>query len=161
MSQREILATVNALLQDAALGMAARTAALAGESDRVIATDFRFVKWVLAGKMQPATQPNLMTRPSRWLPDAKNDGRPHRDAGAQLEIGYEYFGADPDDIQENVTIAATALAQVLDQLPGYAQDNAGTVYDIEDPIDFQFGQFVGPASNGFLATVRVLERSSQ
>jgi hypothetical protein len=160
-SQREILTTVNALLVDAAVGLRAKTEALAAESERVIAVDYRFVKWALAGKMQTSTQPNVMTRPVRWQPDAKNEGRPHRDATAQLEIGYEYFGADPEDIQENVTIAATALAQVLDELAGYSLANAGTVYDVVDPIDFQFGQFSGPVSNGFIARVTVLERSSE
>lgn len=165
MSQNEIIATVNALLADAALGIKAKLSALAAGNAIPIATDFRFVPWVLAGTMQPATQVNMMTRPSRWSPDAKNDGRPHRDATAGIEIGYEYFGADPDQIQENLSLAATALAQVIDELPTYAAAHDGTVYDIEDPMDFVFGEFAGAiagaTSNGFICRITVLERSSQ
>lgn len=161
MSQSEVIATTRALLEDATLGFKAKLAALAAGNPIAVSSEMRFVKWALAGTMQQATMANVMLRPGTWRPDAKNDGRPHRDAFASIEVGFETFAADPDVIQETAILAATALAQVLDGLVDYAQLNGGTIADIEDPIQFEFGQFVGPTSNGFLARVTLFERSSQ
>ena len=160
MSQKQVLATVEALLQDGARGLTAKATALAA-GDGTIQTNFRFVRWALAGTMQPATAPNVMVRPGAWRPQTRNDANPHRDAFAAIEIGYEFFGADPDAIQANVALVATALAQVLDELVDYADDTGGTIANIEEPIEFLFGQFTGPTSHGFLARVTVFERSSE
>lgn len=160
MSQLEILATFDALLTDATRGLQAKAAALAAGDTEIMST-FELVPWALAGTMRPATQVNVMLRPGSWRADAKNIARPERDAVAQVEIGVELFAADPVVIQKNVTLIATALAQVVDDIVDYARETGGTIYDVDDPMEFLFGQFTGPTSHGFLARVTVLERSSQ
>lgn len=160
MSQKQVLATVDGLLKDAVRGLTAKATALAA-GDPTILTDFNFVRWALGGTMQPATKPNVMSRPGSWTPQTRNDANPHRDAFAAIEIGYEFFGADPDAIQANVALVATALAQVIDELVQYSVDTGGTVVDVQEPIEFLFGQFAGPTSHGFLARVTVFERSSE
>ena len=160
MSQAQVLETTRALFEDPALGLRAKVIALAA-GDPAILTDFAFVKWALAGTMQAATKVNVMIRPGSWRPDVKNQGRPHRDAFAQFEVGLELFAADPDTIQANVALMATAVAQVIDELVEYSADTGGTIADVDDPIEFLFGQFATPTSHGFLARVTVFERSTE
>lgn len=160
MSQDQVLATARALFEDPALGLRAKVIALAAGNPAIL-TDFAFVRWALAGTMQAATKVNVMIRPGAWRPNPKNEGRPQRDATASIEIGLELFAADPDVIQNNVALMATAVAQVLDELVPYSHATGGTILDLEDPIEFLFGQFAGPTSHGFLARVTVFERSTQ
>lgn len=165
MSQRDVLATTDALLRDPAAGLTAKVDALVVlETDSLgdigIRSDFNFVKWALRGVANPSQSPNVMLRPRRWSPDQKLPGKPQRDARGEIEIGFETFGTDPAEIQENVTMVATGLAQCIDGLRDYSDAHGGTVLDVEDPLVFEFGEFAGPASAGFLARVRVLERSS-
>jgi hypothetical protein len=84
----------------------------------------------------------------------------HRDAFVDIEIGYEYFGGVLTQIQNNVAIVATALAQVLDQLRAYSDAHAGTIIEVDNSVRYDFGQFAGPTSHGFIATITVQERSS-
>ena len=160
MSIRQVLATTRALLEDPVLGFKAKTVALAA-GDATILTDLAFVKWSLQGTMQKATTVNVMMRPVSWRPNPKNEGRPHRDGFFGLEVAVEMFSADPEIIENNVSLLAVALAQAIDELLPYSVANAGTIGDLEDPIDFQFGQFVGPTSHGFLCRFTGFERSSQ
>lgn len=159
MSQQQILATVQALLEDATEGLAARTTALAA-GDARIRSDFHFVPWQLSDRPHPTQQPNVMLRPRQWQPGLRRLTT-IRDAQVAIEIGYEYFGTDAQAIQDNVTLVATALAQVLDGLRDYSDAHGGTVIDVLDPLTFAFGQFSGPTSNGFLCTVTLEERSGQ
>lgn len=156
----QILFTVDGALQDPTLGLSARIAALKGVDDR-IRDDVQFKAWAMAGTMTDTRAPNVMLRPRRWLATSKASDTGHRDADAQLDIGYEYFGGDPQHIQDNVALVATALVQVIDELRAYSDATGGTIIDVTDPVLFEFGQFAGPVSNGFLATLTLTERSDQ
>jgi hypothetical protein len=160
-SQRQVLVTVLALLQDNGVGLKAKTDALAGQSSSTIRSDFTFTKWALRGPLNPAAAPNVMLRPRLWRPEQKLAAYPDRTSTCLIEIGYEYFGTDADEIQENLTIVATALAQSLDGLRDFSDAHAGSIVDVNDPLEFQFGEFAGPTSAGFLARATILERSSQ
>jgi hypothetical protein len=82
------------------------------------------------------------------------------DASVEIEIGYEYFGAESDDIQDNVTLASVAIAKVVDALRDFSDATQGTIVTVVDPISYDYGQFTGPTSHGFLATITLLERST-
>jgi hypothetical protein len=162
MSISQVIATVTACLEDPLVGLSARVAALAdteAEDPQRIRTEFASRKWKLAGVMQPSGQPNVMVRPGRWSARLKQAN--HRDGVVLVEIGAEWFDANVDVLQENITIAAAALAQVLDGLRAYSDAHSGTVIDVLDPIEYVFGEFTGPASSGFTATTLIEERSSQ
>ncbi len=135
------------------------TALAAGDVPR-IQTVFGYVPWALEGPLKDTRAPNIMTRPRNWRPEVKKGDTAHRDAWVDIEIGYEYFGGVLADIQDNVAIVATALAQVLDQLRAYSDAHAGTIIEVDDSVRYDFGQFAGPTSHGFIATITVQERSS-
>jgi hypothetical protein len=162
MSQQQVLATLEACLQDVVDGLAAKVTALAAvvaTDPATIRVDFNFVKWKLAGAMQPARTPNVMLRPGRWSVGLKQAN--HRDGVTNVEVGAEWFDADPSVLQDNIVITATALAQVLDGLRDYSDAHGGSIVDVIDPIEFLFGEFSGPASSGFTAAIQIQERSAQ
>lgn len=159
MSVPQVLATVNGLLADGALGLSARVTALAA-GDSTIQAVFSYVPWALEGPLKDTRTPNVMLRPRNWRPDVKAGDTGHRDAYVDIEIGYEYFGGVLTQIQNNVAIVATALAQVLDQLRAYSDAHAGTILEVDNSVRYDFGQFAGPTSHGFIATITVQERSS-
>ncbi len=160
MSMAQLLETLDGALKDPSTGLAVTAAALT-ETNALVRVDFAHVKWALAGALNDTRSPNVMIRPRRWLPLGKRNDMGHRDADAQIDIGYEYFGGEPVAIQDNIATIATALAQVIDGLRAYSDLHGGTIIEVADPILFEFGQFTGPTSNGFLATVTLLERSAQ
>lgn len=159
MSMQQVLDTIDGALRDPVIGLSAAVSALADGDERIRA-DFAHGKWALAGTLNDSRSPNVMLRPRRWLAIAKRNDVGHRDAEAQVDIGYEFFGADVLQIQENIALVATALAQVLDALRQYSDDTGGTIIETVDPILFEFGQYQGPTSNGFLATITIIERST-
>lgn len=163
MSVLDVIATMRDCLQDPGAGLAEQVTALVGvvgTAPSRIRTDFNFVKWKLSGVInpQPTTQPNVMLRPVRWQTDLKHANV--RDGTVAIQVGIEWFDADTDVLQDNITIGAVALARVMDGLRDYSDANNGTVIDVKDPIDFAFGEFDGPASSGFLATIQIEERSA-
>jgi hypothetical protein len=160
MSMPQILATLKEALLDPDVGFTQAVESLAEPGSAVIRSDFALIDWILSGRPTDTRAPNLMVRPRRWVPVGNASDTGHRDALAELEIGYEYFGAEPDDIQENVTLAATAIAKVIDQLRAFSDATGGTIIDVQDPIAYDFGQFTGPTSHGFLATLTLSERST-
>lgn len=167
MSVHQVLGTTRDMLADDAAGLAAKVATLVAalratpfQPSSSILTNFNFTKWALRGSMNPASAPNVMLRPARWLAVQKLANKPDRDGDVAIEIGYEIFGGDPDVIQDNVSIVATALAECLDGLRAYSDAHQGTVIQVLDPIEWRFGEFAGPTSAGFLALVTVQERSA-
>lgn len=160
MSMAQLLETLDGALQDDAAGLSAKLVALGGGDGRIRA-DVAFGAWALTGTMTDARQPNVATRPVSWTPDTKVSDQGHRDAAAQIEVGYEYFGADLEAIQLNVALAATALAQVIDQLRAYSDAHDGTIIEVLDPVRYTFGDFAGATSHGFTATISLVERSTQ
>lgn len=125
----------------------------------VIRTNLNFVKWKLAGRPQPASGANVMLRPLTW--DVEQIRGNLRDSDVRIQIAYETFDADPDAIQDNITLAMTALVQCLDRLRDWSDAHDGTVVDITEPIAFAIGEFDGPTSSGFIATVTIRERGSE
>jgi hypothetical protein len=165
MSVLDVLATVRDCLADPSVGLARRVEQLAAEpSPRAdpeqIRTEFNFVQWKLSGAVHPqtTTQPNVMLRPVRWRSDATIGAL--RDGVVVIQVGVEWFDADTAVLQDNITIGAVALARVMDGLREFSDTHQGTVIDVKDPIDFAFGEFDGPASSGFLATIEIEERST-
>jgi hypothetical protein len=73
------------------------------------------------------------------------------------------FAADPESIEANVSLAAVALAQVLDGIREYSDATNGSIIDLEgtQPILFQFGEFDGATSSGFIAAITLTERSTE
>lgn len=161
MSVREVIATVRDCLRDDVVGLAPAVTALAGGADKPerVRTDFNFVKWKLSGavNLQPTTAPNVMLRPKKWTSDVKQAN--HRNGRVFIEVGFEYFDAETDVLQDNITIGAVALARAIDGLRAYSDAHGGTIIDVVDPIQYVFGEFEGPASSGFLATIELEERS--
>lgn len=160
MSMPQILATIEGALNDPVLGLSAAASALADDDAR-IRVDFLLIKWALAGTITDARSPNIMVRPRRWLAQTKLPDTLHRDAEAQVDFGYENFSSDTQTLQDNIAIVATALAQVIDRLREYSDATGGTIIEVLDPVQYDFGQFAGPTSHGFLATITLLERSTQ
>jgi hypothetical protein len=127
MAMDEILATVDAKLQDPTTGLAAKTAARAaalgmtsGPKGR-IRTDFFFESWLTSGKVRPATVPQIGVRPRSWRPREKLFVNSPRLADAQLEVVLEVVAADQAVIEDNAAVIAAALMQCLDELePGRA-----------------------------------------
>jgi hypothetical protein len=159
MSAPQVLATVNALLADEVRGLSVYVAALA-DGDDAITSAFNYIPWAMEGPLRDSRSPNVMVRPRNWRPEVKKGDTAHRDAWLDLEIGYEYFGGVLVSIQNNVATVATALAQVLDQLRAYSDATGGTIIEVEDSVRYDFGQFAGPTSHGFIATITIQERSA-
>lgn len=160
MSVLDVIATVRDCLADELVGLSAKVGTLAGfaADPTAIRLDFHFVQWKLGGVPQTATQPNVMLRPKRWLTGQKRAAQ--RDGVVVLELAIEWFDADVDVLQDNITITSVALARVLDGLRDYSDAHGGTVIDVLDPIDYVYGEFEGPVSSGFVATIQIEERSS-
>jgi hypothetical protein len=125
----------------------------------VIRTNLNFVKWKLAGRPQPASGANVMIRPRSWNAELKQGGT--RDGKVAIDIAYETFDADPDAIQENIVLAMAALVKCLDGLRDWSDAHEGTVIDVLGDVQFSIGEFDGPTSSGFIATVTIEERGSE
>lgn len=162
MSMRQVLDTVRGLLKDDIVGLKAKADALilADPPESIVRTDFHFIRWAFSTLTNPTQKPNVIVRPGSWRGDEML-GTGQRDAICIVEIGYEQFGTDPDEIEDGLALIAAALPRcVLDGLRAYSDAHGGTIVDVIDPIEVQFGEFAGAASSGFLARVTVLERSS-
>lgn len=162
----EILATINAKLQDPTTGLAAKTAARAtlrgfasGPTSR-IRTDFFFEEWLLSGKMRPATAPQIGVRPRAWRPVEKPFVGNSRKADASIEIVCEIVASEVSAIEDNATVISAALMQCLDELEPWSRAHAGTIKEYRDPTEFTYGLFDGsPTRGGFIAVFTLLEES--
>lgn len=161
MSIATVIDTVRDCLADETVGLASQLSALAGDAatdPTRIRLDFNFVKWKLGNVPQTSTQPNVMLRPRSWATQQKRAAQ--RDGLVAIDIAMEWFESDTDVLQDNVTLASTALARVFDALRDYSDAHNGSVIDVLDPITFAFGEFEGPVSSGFVATIQIQERST-
>lgn len=165
MSMRQVLDLTQEYFADPARGFAAKMDALEPLVDGVVRSEVTFLPWAMkSDALRPTTRANVMIRPGGWRPNARYVGTNQRDAECDVVVGYETFHSDLAAIQTELTLAATVVAQLMDELPGYAMEiiggvQRGTVYDVRDPMQFVFGQFEGATSSGFLATITLLERS--
>lgn len=162
----EVVATINAKLQDPTTGLAARTATRAtargltsGASGR-IRTDFFFEAWLLSGKLRPATAPQVGVRPRSYRANEKPFTGNARKAEAQVEVVLEVVAPEVAMIEDNATVIAAALIVCLDELEAWSRANNGTIKLLRDPIDLNFGTFDGtPTRGGFIAVINLLEES--
>src|SRR4051812_46946382 len=100
MSARQVRKTVRALLKDAALGLKTATIDLANtEGTNGISSDYNYVRGHLTGKMSPASQPNISVDARNWRPEQKVV-KPQRDSRVVVEIRGEFFGADPEQLED-------------------------------------------------------------
>jgi hypothetical protein len=167
MSQRQVLTVLDALLQDAeqGLGITVDRLSSAMGAGATLRSDFNFGTWALPGIAQPTTRGNVVLRPIAWRPMPLYADR-IRDAECDIEISFETFAAEPNDITNEVLLVSLALTKVLDQLREYSDKmvaSYGTVIDLTgDPprYAFSYGEFAGPTSNGFVCRFSLNERST-
>jgi hypothetical protein len=168
MSQREVLATIEALLRDETQGLRATVESLATSLTDLAPADpgpysseFTFYRGQLPGTRPTNGGGNVMLRPTRWQPNSRYTGMVQREASASIEIGFECFGMSAADNVNEATLVATALAQVLDRIRDYSDAHKATVVDFvpDSPMDFSFGDFEGPTSYGFIARFSIRELS--
>lgn len=161
MSMREVLGLVDALLKDPVDGLAAMVESLEGSVETPVRSEFNFVPWGLQTEVvRQSAIPNVMLRPGTWTPNARYNGTNQRDARCRVVIGYETFHSELAVIQNEVAVVSAAVARMFDAVVEFSVARGGTVYDVDDPMEFLFGQFAGVVSNGFLATITLLERST-
>lgn len=161
----QVIATVNALLQDASEGLAPRVTALLalrGLAPDAVRTDPFFDEWLLAGKMHPAGAPRVLVRPQRTIANQVPFPGNTRRADVALVVQFRYFAAEVVEIERAAGLYGTALLMALDGLDAYSRAQGGTVMDLHDPITIDFGTFDGtPTSGGWEAAFTLLEDSAQ
>jgi hypothetical protein len=166
MSTTQVIVTLLAALQDPVTGLRPRAQALAeAQVLTAVRFDYTFGKWANEGALQPAGPHVVTVAPRRWVVNQQITGRTDRDAQGTYAIVFECFATDPAEIQDTLTVHATAVAQVLDRLREYSDATGGTVIDIEDPMEFVLGEFPNDGgvarACGFRCTITLTERSTQ
>jgi hypothetical protein len=180
MSMRQVLDTVDALLKDDALGLTATTIAFADGHPEIVGmpgplrADYNFVKWALPGQSMRPTQyaGNVMLAPVDAGDENNGPGGTISENVAIIEVGFETFGASTDDVQNQLMLTYVALRQMLFGTPQrmglieYAQQmvsgvRRGTIYEIANPVRFRFAQYESATSGGWLASITILERSTE
>jgi hypothetical protein len=159
----EVLETLQGLLADPAVGLAAKTAALAlekGYAAGYVRTDFRWEEWETSGLLQPAGDVNVAIRPRRAVSTQRSMTQALRDGSHVIEITCELVDADATRLQRTINTLATALLQVLDGVEIYSATHGGSIQALEDPIETNFGNFDGAiTTSGFITSFTVLDRS--
>jgi hypothetical protein len=166
MAIHEILATLQGRLADPTTGIATKVPALVsglGLPAGRVATDFAYEAWMLVGRMQNATRSIFAFRARAYTAEQRVFIGNSRKAAARIDVAFECFAADPAQLQDTVAVVAQALLQTLDDLEPWSRTHAGTIALLQDPIEFQFGDFAGlegtPTSSGFIATLTLQEES--
>jgi hypothetical protein len=166
MSQRQLLDTLKLALQDGDTGLAAQAQTIAIAEGLNVRTDFTFDRWALSGKMMPGGGPNVSVTPTGWAANTMLPNEALRDAVGSFNIGYENFSADMGELEDNVSVVATALIRVLDRLREFSDTKlpagSGTVVQVLEAVSFTFGAFGrGATSSGFLCSVNIQERGTE
>lgn len=169
MSEIHVLRTVDALLKDPALGLAAQTKIAAANSGSpvIVRTDFEFPDWNVSENLKPARQPQVTVSLTSGRKNlvAVN---PTRDAVWGIDIGYECFDADKKTVKASVAIVAAALTVCIDSLVSFSQllsTIPSSIVLVSDPLVFAYGTYPGkgrggsPVTSGFICSVTLLERS--
>lgn len=163
MSARQVLALVDELLKDQAEGFEVTLAALIAADPPALPlraeTDVSRLR-PASTVMRPTTTPrisaHLRAATATTIQPLQRDGK------VTIDLHYETFEADEEVLEMQVAYAASAAAKVmLDHLREYSDAHGGTVVEVDDEIGFTFGQFDGPVSAGFIASVKITERSSE
>lgn len=165
MSARQVLKTVDEMAADAAVGFVITLAALIAADPPPVGVALRSETEISRrrpqGQMKPATSPQLSfnvtgATTTAVQPPFQRDGR------VRITARYEVTEADENNLEYQVAYAAAALSKMfVENLRAYSDAHGGTVVEIEDPIQFSFGQFEGPVADGFLAEITIIERSTE
>jgi hypothetical protein len=161
MSAASVVDLVIALLGDPQFGISAKMARVIADGaidPTTVRTDFQVSRWRLPEQARPSTQPNIMVRTTQWRANLKRGNL--RDGLMALQIGAEWFDSTGETLFLSVDLTADALALTLDALRDFSDLKHGTVIDLIDPIVVDFGQFEGPVSHGFLATIQIEEQTA-
>lgn len=170
MSMRQVLDIVEALLQDETVGLRPLVERLAVSLPNAptgdpgpISADFTYFRGHLPGLRPTNGGGNIMLRPQSG--DAKNrllEGA--REGVSRIEVGYETFGSPEDNVNQ-ATLVLTALRQCLDGLREFADANVArfgpSVVDVDETMEYNFGDFDGPTVYGFLARFPITEWSNE
>lgn len=159
MSARQVLKTFGALLRHDTRGLAARMTALKPLAEVPISTRLHFVKWQLADAMSPATAHNVCLRPRGWAADLAEGGE--REGAVPLQLLFEAYASDPDEIQETVLIAMSALMRCIDEVREYSDETNGTIIDLPVVVSMRTGEFEGATRGGFIADISFNERGTE
>lgn len=163
MSARQVLALVDALAADPEMGFVVTLASLIAEDPPVVPlrAETQISRRRPSEQLKPTTVPQLSINlraaaTTAVQPPEQRNGR------VELSARYECVIADEEILELQVAYAAAALSKMfVEHLREYSDAHDGTVIEIEDPIAFVFGQFEGPVSDGFVAQITILERSSE
>jgi hypothetical protein len=167
-SLRQCLKTAKGLVADPARGIVERAKAIAvaeGVDVAIVPRKVTFGRWKLAGQIVPAGEGRLVIRPARAEQEPVSYADDSERLGAHdLAFMYEIpVHADLDALEDHLTIMFHALVQCLSELPEYARETGGTIYEIDGRITATFGEYAPQATittGGFTASARVLEQSS-
>lgn len=164
MSARQVLLTADGLLKDGAKGFVAEFTQLLIDAPPpagvLVQSATDVTRKRVRDRMPAATKPRLALTLRSSAADLVQPGA--RDGGVGLSVRYETFEANEDNLEFQVAYAASALTKcLLDNLRDYSDAHQGTVVDVATPVTFQFGEFDGPVSAGFVATISITERSAE
>jgi hypothetical protein len=175
MSLLSVRRTIKGAMEDGARGFTARMEDLARaygweaedfgrDPTKYIRTDFDWVSWRLSGMMQPGTRPRLIYRPRRQAFALVQPGDVERASAVTLDLSYATVFSDVEQLEDNVELAAMAMASVLDWLPEYARETGGTTVEVVHSGgggdgggigyagDATFGDYGGEAGAGVVTT---------
>lgn len=160
MSQRQVLNLLKAALLDATTGLAAQAAAEATTLGLSVSTDFALDPWMLSGQMKATGQHNVSVTPRGWAANTMLPNETYRDAIVSFQVSFETFAAASGQLEDTISVFATALMRVFDRLRDYSDANGGTVLQVLEAVSFSFGEFTGGSatSSGFTCTVTIQER---
>lgn len=158
MSIIDVLSIARAALEDDATGLAAYMSAIADALGLRVRTEIRFGKWALPENLQPTAPHSVVVRPAGGLEEPR-EGRQQRDGVQTIVVAAEVFEADPDQLQDTLTVLQVAALQVFDELRAYSDAHEGTVIEVPDPISTRYGAFPGAVSGGVELTINIRERS--
>lgn len=165
MSERQVIATLRAALQDAAIGFAPTVAAVLaaeGIAAGIVTTEYNFVRWIGAEKLAaPSMGHEVAIYPSTSRETLELPLESLREGLIDLTLTFTTFHSDAGVIEDNILVHAAALRRVLDRLREFSDANGGTVAQVVEPITVDFLTNAGAATSaGFRARFTIEERST-
>jgi len=163
MSWIRLYPLIRALIEDPALGLAAKVEALETVVQSTVRSDFNLVAWGLRGDLLPTSKPNVMLRMGTALIEPDYLGGQQADGLIEVEIGFETMHADPQVINDEVLVYGAAIVALFNDLRLFSDTQPDPrkiiVIGVEDRIRVEPIIAAGGTFNGLLATALVQERS--
>ena len=164
MSERQVIATLRAAFADPVIGLGATAAeviALEGIPAGVVTVVYDFVKWLRGGGLPEAAAGHTISIvPLRSTSTLAIPVESQREGLIPLELTFTTFHSDPAAIEENVLVHAAAVRRCLDKLREFSDANGGTIVQVREPVDIDFGISGNATSAGFRARFTIEERST-